>query len=130
MQTAALARGDACFDNIEALDRELARTARKSGPLRLAMGLGLEALARGSGHARLGFTSIEDYGRERCERGPTCISQSRRLARRTSALPRLRAALFSGRINWSMAQTLARVATPETEELLLQLAAGHTVSHI
>ena len=35
--------------------------------------------ARGGGHAKLGFPSIEDYGRERCERGPTCIGKARRL---------------------------------------------------
>jgi hypothetical protein len=61
----ALTDGDACFENLQALDRQLARAARE--------------------------------------------------------------ALISGRISWSMAKEIARRATPETEEKLLQLAAHRTV---
>ena len=124
----AVRHGDACFENLQELDRQLARAARKSGPLRYALGLGLNALAECDGHAALGFTSIDDYARERCEYGSTAIGQARRLAQKTASLPQLRAALVSGRIGWSMATEVARVATPETEGRLLELAAYCTVA--
>ena len=128
MQTATLARGHASFERIQALDRQLAHAARKSGPLRFALGAGLNALAACSGHADLGFSSIEDYGRERCEYGATSIAQARLLARRAGSLPHLRRALICGRISGSMATEIARVASPENEERLLQLATGSTVA--
>ena len=128
MQSTALPHGDACFETLQNLDRQLAQAARKSGPLRYALGLGLNALAECDGHAALGFTSIEDYARERCEYGATAIGQARRLARKTASLPQLRAALVSGRVGWSMATEIARVATPETEGRLLELAAHCTVA--
>ena len=93
MQSVAPIDGDACFENIQALDRQLARAARISGRLRFALGAGLNALAKCGGHATLGFSMLEDYGRERCEYGATALGQARRLARRASALPRLREAL-------------------------------------
>ena len=99
MQTGAALAGDACFENVQALDREFAELAHKSGSLRFALGLGLEALARGSGHEDLGFASIEAYGVERCERHATWVRQSRCLVRRVSELPRLRAALISGQVS-------------------------------
>jgi hypothetical protein len=139
MQSVALTDGDACFENLQTLDRKLARAARISGPLRFALGVGLNALAACGGHAALGFSTLEDYGRERCEYGATALGQARRLAVRASALPRLREALnhppgcsaaSSGRISWSMAKEIARVATPENEEKLLQLAAHRTVGRM
>ena len=73
MQSVALTRGDACFENIQALDRQLAHAARISGPLRFALGAGLNALAESGGYAALGFSTLEDYGRERCEYGATAL---------------------------------------------------------
>src|SRR5262245_36109243 len=94
MQSMALSlQADACLENLRALDRELARTAQKAGSLRFALGACLDALARSGGYTELGFTSIDDYGQERCERGPSWIRQSRQLARRVSELPCLRGAL-------------------------------------
>ncbi len=120
--------GDACFENLQELDRQLAQAARKSGPLRHAIGVALNALADCDGHAALGYTSIDDYARERCEYGGTAIGQARRLARKTASLPRLRAALTSGRVGWSMAAEIVRVATPDNEGRLLELAAHSTVA--
>ena len=45
---------DVAFEEVQSLDRELARVGRFSGSIRLAMGFGLEALARTSGHLDLG----------------------------------------------------------------------------
>ena len=116
------------FEGVEALDRELARCARKSGALRLAIGLGLDALARMGGHAVLGFASIEAYALERCDRSATWTRVSRRLATRVKDLPQLRRALISGRTSWSMGVEVAKVAVPEDEAHWLQISGRCTVA--
>src|SRR5262245_59156880 len=88
-------------ERIEALDRELVRFARSAGWLRLELGRGLEALERGGGRQDVGFSSIEAYALERCERSSSWVQKSRRLAHRLEELPLTRAALISGRISWS-----------------------------
>ncbi|MGB5681532.1 MAG: HNH endonuclease, partial [Polyangiales bacterium] len=55
-------------------------------------------------------------------------AESRTLARRLCSLPQLTDALESGAIGWSMAELLARHATPQTEAALLQIARGKTVA--
>src|SRR5690349_19736370 len=110
------------FESVEALDRELARCARKSGALRLATGLGLDALARSGGHAALGFASIEAYALERCDRSATWTRVSRRLAAGVEELPQLRRALICGQISWSMGLEIAKVATPRDEAHWLQIS--------
>src|SRR5690349_11503174 len=99
----ALVARDTCFENVEELDRELARLAQKSGSLRLAIGIGLDALARTGGYAALGFPSLNAYALERCERSASWTRSTRRLSVRMSELPLLRGALISGRVSWSMA---------------------------
>lgn len=118
---------DAYFESVEALDRELTRLAQKSGSLRLALGLGLDALARTGGYSALGFPSLHAYSLERCERSASWTRETRLLASRVSALPMLRAALTSGRISWSMAGEIAEVATAEDEVDWLRVAGQCTI---
>ncbi len=68
-----------------------------------------------AGHFDLGFASLEAYARERCGLGRRWAQGARCLARRLEALPALRTALAHGHVSWSMAEIVARVATPETE---------------
>jgi len=123
----ALVARDACFENVEALDHELARLAQKSGSLRLAMGIGLDALARTGGYAVLGFPSLNAYALERCERSASWTRSTRRLSVRMSELPLLRKALISGRVSWSMAAEIARVAGPSDEAEWLRISGQCTV---
>jgi hypothetical protein len=124
----ALTAIDTPFEKLQALDRDLARIARKSGSLRLAVGLGLDALASTGGHTHLAFASIEAYAVERCERSATWTRQSRKLALRTQELPCLRRALISGRLSWSMALEVAKVATAGDEARWIQMSSQCTVS--
>lgn len=127
MSGATFLLGDACFENVEALDCQLACVAQKSGSLQLAIGLGLEALARANGYAQLGFSSLNAYSLERCERSASWAREARVLAVRVSELPLLRDALLSGRISWSMAGEVARVAMPADEAQWLQICGQCTV---
>jgi len=75
----------------------------------------------------LGFSSLAAYALERCERAGRWVEVACCLARRLETLPLLRAALALGRVSWSMAELLARRATPEEEAHWLALAQRKTL---
>lgn len=106
-------------------DAELYRLARGAGRLRLRIGQALHRLA--DGVHELGFSTLGAYALERCCRGGRWAAESRTLARRLHSLPQLEKALESGSTGWSMAELLARHATPQTEAALLQEATGKSV---
>ncbi|MFZ1865857.1 MAG: HNH endonuclease signature motif containing protein [Polyangiales bacterium] len=110
---------------IAQLDEELYRLARGAGRLRLRIGQALHRL--GDGIHELGFSTLHAYALERCSRGGRWAAESRTLARRLQSLPHLAAALEAGSIGWSMAELLARHATPQTEAALLKVARDRTV---
>jgi len=98
---------------------ELVRLARGAGALRLAIGEGLVVLRRRALDLELGFSSLGAYALERLGQRPRWADDTRRVAERLATLPDLRAAVRSGELGWSMAELLARYATPETEAELL-----------
>ena len=98
---------ESSFESVETMDADLARLARAGGVLRFRLGAGLEALARRGGHHELGFSSLEAYALERCERSTRWVQESRALARRLEELPAVRRALLRGDIGFSMAQVVA-----------------------
>jgi hypothetical protein len=112
---------------IERMDAELKAISRSSAALRLSLAEGLEALARVHGHHSLGFSSVEAYALERCERSGRWVQESRALARRLAHLPAVRRAMCLGEITFSMAQLITRFACPEEEETWLAEARGKTV---
>jgi hypothetical protein len=71
----------------------LARRAGEAGRLRFEMGRGLDLLQRSGGDHALGFSSIEAYALERCERSASWTQKARALASRLEALPVLADAL-------------------------------------
>src|SRR3954451_4184392 len=88
--------------SLETLDVTLSNVARSAGALRLKLGLTLERLARTGGHHELGFSSVEGYALERCERSARWVQTSRALARRLEELPAMRRAVVSGRVSFCM----------------------------
>jgi hypothetical protein len=118
------------FSDALRLDAELVRLARGASVLRLAVGEALDALWSSEGHYELGFSSFEAYARERCERTGRWAADSRALARKLVALPRMRAALQAGAIGWSTAELLARHATAESEVAWLEKARRSTVREL
>jgi hypothetical protein len=122
------ARSAGCsVERLEALDAELARRVGEAGRLRFEMGRGLDLLEQSGGDHALGFSSIEAYALERCERSASWTQKARGLARRLERLPVIEDALISGSLTWSMAAVLATVASPDDAEFWLAEAARRTV---
>jgi hypothetical protein len=115
------------LERLEALDAELASRAREAGRLRFEMGRGLDLLERTGGDHALGFSSIEAYALERCERSASWTQKARSLARRLEGLPTVVDALISGSLNWSMAAVLATAARPDDADFWLEEASRRTV---
>ena len=63
-------------------DAELIRLARSEAQLKLRIGECLDALYERDGHRELGFSSLEAYVLERCERSSSWTRDTRGLARR------------------------------------------------
>jgi hypothetical protein len=114
-------------DRLIELDRQLAAAARGAGALRLEIGEGLQMLAEHGGHHELGFSSLAAYALERCQQSGRWATDSAIMARRLAALPKLRAALATGALGFSMVELLSRHATSDSEERLLGLASKCTV---
>src|SRR5438874_3972028 len=90
------------FEALEALDAQLRGVALNLGVLHLTVAEELEALGRCNGHHALGFSTMEAYALERCERSSRWVQASRCLARRLERLPLVRRALMDGEIGFSM----------------------------
>jgi hypothetical protein len=115
------------LDEAVRLDAELVRIGRGASAIRLAVGEALDALSASGGYHELGFSSFEAYARERCERTGRWAVDTRWVAQRLGALPRIREALRAGVLGWSTAELLARHVPAESEAEWLGRARGMTV---
>jgi hypothetical protein len=118
------------FSEVSRLDAELVRIGRGASAVRLAVGEALDALSASGGHHELGFSSLEAYAHERCERTGRWAADTRALARKLHGLPRTREALCSGIIGWSAAELLARHVTSNSEVDWLERARESTVREL
>jgi len=91
------------------------------------MGEALQALSERGGHHELGFSSLSAYALERCQQSGRWAADSAAMARRLATLPKLRAALVTGALGFSMVELVSRHATAESEDRLLLLASKCTV---
>lgn len=74
-------------------------------------------------YRELGHATIELYATEGLGLSAGKTQQFLRLARALASLPRMQAAVRTGRLSWTKARTVAAVATPRTEARWLQIAA-------
>jgi hypothetical protein len=118
------------FSEITRLDAELVRIARGASAVRLLVGGVLDSLWSSGGHHELGFSSLEAYARERCERSGRWAADTRAFARKVASLPLTRDALRGGEIGWSTAELLARHVTAESEDEWLERARTATVREL
>ncbi len=109
---------EAPLERVRALDERLFELAFGVGRDWLELGALLNAFAQKAWHHELGYSSLEAYALQNCGRSARWVSETRTLARRLAELPALREALLSGRIGWSMAELVARHATPDADVAL------------
>ena len=104
-------------------DRVLFEMSRGMARGRLTLGRAAARFIEQGGPERFGFSSFDAYAREQLSRRGRWVSDCARLAQRLMKLPKILAAYTEGRLSSpSMAELLARHATPETEAELLELA--------
>jgi hypothetical protein len=113
-------------DAHEALSRMAATRARidwEEG------GLLLRALRSGA-HVHLGFGSFGEYVERLFGYKPRWTEERVRVAEALEELPQVAMALEEGRLNWSAAREITRVATGENERTWLEAARGRTSRQI
>src|SRR5687767_5426776 len=77
-----------------------------------------------------GFKSCAYWLNWRCGLNLGAAREKVRVAHALATLPRIRRALAAGEISYSKARAVTRVATPETEERLLNVARCGTTAHV
>ena len=120
-------------ERVREADRVVAELGRGAGRLRLRIGEGLDVLDEGDKLGTVGFAAVRTYAFERCERGPRWAAESRALARRLlrkgeTGLPKVRHALMTGMMSWSMAELVARHASAEDEAEFIEASGTRTVA--
>jgi hypothetical protein len=101
----------------DALAREaqLVAQLRSQGALRRALARVAGRVVATRAWERLGFARAADYGRERVGLAARQLHELAHTDAALAGLPSIEAALVAGRVGWTSARLLARVATPETE---------------
>jgi hypothetical protein len=115
---------------VERLDEDLSRASREGSTMRLRLGALLDAVARRGIHHEMGFSSLEAYALEWCERSSRWSQESRQVARSLDALPALRGSLVAGEMPWSTACLAAGRATPGDEQAWLAASRTLTVRQL
>jgi hypothetical protein len=115
-------RYDPRADEVEALDARLVVLSRTAAPLRRALARIASRLVKTQSWAPLGFARPADYARERPGLSARELHDLAHVDAALAALPAIDAALASGRLGWTKARLLCRVATPADEARWLELA--------
>jgi hypothetical protein len=93
------------------------------------LGLAAEFDERG-GHERFGFASCASWLAWRCSITPRAAREQLRVARSLRELPRIRDSFACGALSYSKVRALTRVAEPEMEGELLELAEDATAAQL
>ncbi len=108
----------------------LVELAKRKGILDVEEGELLLDAHRAAAHVFLGFATFEQYVDFLLGYSPRMTQERLRVARSLRQLPELRAAMKHGRLSWSAARELTRVAIEETEVAWLQAAKNKTVRQV
>jgi hypothetical protein len=118
MQALAVARAPEALD----VDARLVELARAGAPLRRALAAIAAAVVARRAWDALGFVRARDYAVERLGLSARQLQDLAHVDGRFRRLPRVEAAFVVGRITWTKARLLCRVATPEDEALWVEAA--------
>lgn len=111
-------------------DRLLQRVAARRGALDVEEAVALMRALAAEVHRHRGFATFAEYLERVLGYAPHTARDRVRVAEALARLPAIRAALQVGRLSWSAARELTRVAIPDTEQAWLDAAAGKTVREV
>ncbi len=117
----------AVADATEPAEVRLAELSRAAGPLRRVLAALAGRLVERRRFEPLGYARLGDYARERLGVSARTVQELARVESRLLELPRLEAALVSGRLPWSKVRLLARFVTTEDEGDFIARAEGVSV---
>src|SRR4029453_13185450 len=104
------------------VEDRLAELARSGGPRRRALAALAGRLVATRAWDRLGYVRLRDYARERLGLSARQVQDLAHVDRELRRPPRIDASFVAGRITWTKARLLCRVATPADEQPWLDLA--------
>ena len=90
----------------------------------------LSEFERREGYAGWGIVSCAHWLSWKCGISLVAARERCRIARALEALPWVSEAMRCGRVSYCKVRAITRVATPENEQLLLQVAEHGTVTHV
>ncbi len=114
----------------EEADRRLGAANRAGDLGARVVSFYLVELADTGGYQEFGFHSVEDYAANRFGIRPSTAREYIATGRALLDLPLTDDAVCDGRLFWSQARLLARIATPETEAAWLAWAVDRTIRQI
>jgi hypothetical protein len=112
------------------LDQELVKLAGMDHRCRVVQARLTRRMMQMRGWNALGFVRLSDYARERLGCAARSLEEDARVMKSLDSLPRLLEALESASLSWTQVRLLARAATPDTEEELLERAASLTTREL
>jgi hypothetical protein len=104
------------------MDRWQRALSRISGAADRGLAQGLHRMRAGRGFARLGYARFVDWARERIGLAERTAHELAQLGGRLDRLPALDAALGQGKLSWTAAALVARVAGLEDHERWVRMA--------
>jgi len=115
---------------LELLEREIGQLAAHIHAATARWLLLVAEYDRREGWAEWGCKSCAQWLSHTCGLAPSAAREHLRVARRLPELPLIRAAFLRGELSYSKVRALSRVATPELDEVLLQIARYATAAQL
>ena len=115
---------------LDALEREIMLGAAQTAAATCRWLLLIAEFDRLEGYRRWERLSTADWLEWKCQLSIGTAHDHVRVARALGTLPRVRAAFSTGALSYSKVRALARVATPDNEADLLEMARVHTANQL
>ncbi len=116
--------------SLSRLDREIGQLAAHIAAATCRWLQLIAEFDRRKGHEASGFSSCATWLAWRCSVAPRAAHEHLRVARSLTSLPLITAAFASGSLSYSKVRALTRVAEPEMEEELVELALQATAAQL
>jgi hypothetical protein len=116
--------------SLEELDAEIGELSAHIDAATCRLLLCIAEFDRREGWGASGFRSCAEWLGWRVGLDLGAARERLRVGRALEKLPRIRAALASGEVSYSKVRAMSRVAAPETEEELLEVARHGTAAHL